>query len=238
MRTRLAHPGLFENTNLGKGPELALPLFLGLTMMADRNGCFKWRPLVIAGTIFPHRKTDINKLLLFLLDCRLIHRYEVSGDEFGYVINFLKYQKIHPHEAKTNIPVPTMSLECNDIVNHDRPAPLLFSSLTNKDLKKETVIPVGIRIGSHFVCTEEQRTALIAEDGEVEFLERVGTINDYCAAKKEKYHDYPAAYRNFRKRDRKSAANGFTPKKRLNDFERAELRDKADEEKRKRGEMV
>ena len=76
----------------------------------------------------------------------------------------------------------------------------------NARVKKPSV-PL-VKIGSHFRAKQSQIDGLISEDGRAEFDSRVETINDYCAAKGTTYKDYPAAYRNFRKRDRERSRNG------------------------------
>lgn len=73
---------------------------------------------------------------------------------------------------------------------------------SSKDLLREDTT---IKIGAVFKCSQEEKAHLISDDGEVEFLSRVNTINDYCAATGKRYKSYAAAYRNFRKRDRADA---------------------------------
>lgn len=65
--------------------------------------------------------------------------------------------------------------------------------------------PELTRIGSHFKATAAAIEKLIAEDGREEFKNRVESMNDYCASMGKRYKDYAAAYRNWRKRDKKTA---------------------------------
>jgi hypothetical protein len=79
------------------------------------------------------------------------------------------------------------------------------------------------KLGSHFKATKEQIQELITQDGQEDFKTRVQTINDYCAATGKAYKDYPAAYRNFRKRDKeRSTPKSNAPPRNESRYERSQ----------------
>jgi len=104
MRTRYLNPHFFENEKLAQlGPE-AMLLFAGLWCEADREGRLKDCPPVLKGKILPFFNSDVITLL-DMLDGEFIIRYhDGNGNSFIQIINFLKYQHVHPHEAKSVIP--------------------------------------------------------------------------------------------------------------------------------------
>lgn len=139
MRNRLAHPGLFENEILGSNGD-ALILFLGLTMLADREGRFKWRPRIIEAHIFPLRTVNIEALLKFLTDNKLIGRYEVEGLVCGHVRNFAKYQRPHRNEAKSDLPAPPSDIYGSPLV--DQRNAKGYQQRSSKKIEIETEIGI------------------------------------------------------------------------------------------------
>lgn len=104
MRNRLLDPGFFENEELAELGAEAQILFAGLWCYADREGRFKWKPQIIKGRIFPFTQCDVPQLLDSLALAGFIVRYNVNGKEYGQVLNFLKYQRIHPREKQSKLP--------------------------------------------------------------------------------------------------------------------------------------
>jgi len=100
MRARNLKPGAFINEALGTGPELALPLFLGLSLVVDRKGIAEDRPLKLWVQIFPYRPwTEADALLNYLAEHGLIVRYaSSSGTRLIHIPKFLRHQKPHPDE--------------------------------------------------------------------------------------------------------------------------------------------
>lgn len=100
MRARNLKPGAFINEALGTGPELALPLFLGLSLVVDRKGIAEDRPLKLWVQIFPYRPwTEADALLSYLAEHGLIVRYAASsGTRLIHIPKFLRHQKPHPDE--------------------------------------------------------------------------------------------------------------------------------------------
>lgn len=105
-RSRNIKPGFFLNDKLAEVEPLGRLLFAGLWCLADREGRLKDRPKRIKAEVLPYDSCDIDKLLNDLWRHGFIIRYEVDGDRFIQVVNFLKHQNPHHKEAKSEIPPP------------------------------------------------------------------------------------------------------------------------------------
>lgn len=106
MRSRNIKPGFFENEQLAELPFEARILFIGLWCYADRKGRFEWRPKRIKALIFPYDEIDVECHLMSLHVMTLILQYKSGSDLYGFIPNFEKHQKPHPHEAKSVLPDP------------------------------------------------------------------------------------------------------------------------------------
>lgn len=121
-RSRNIKPGFFVNSALVRLDALVRLLFIGLWTLADRAGRLEDDPLKIKMVLFPFEKiddVDVDGMLTKLDAAGLICRYEVDGDRYIEVCNFLKHQNPHKKEsssvipanpAKTCIPVPAPDL--------------------------------------------------------------------------------------------------------------------------------
>jgi len=111
MRARDIKPGFFLNEYLAACSPHARLLFIGLWMLADREGRLEERPKQIKAKIFPFENVDLEGLLEELAkspegDHPFIQRYEVKGKSYIQVVNFLKHQSPHPKERPSEIPPP------------------------------------------------------------------------------------------------------------------------------------
>lgn len=110
MRARNIKPGFFENEQLAQLPFEARLLFAGLWLYADREGRFEWRPQRIKALIFPYDDMPSNVITCHLMSLHamtLILQYKNGNGLYGYIPNFLKHQRPHPHEARSTLPDPT-----------------------------------------------------------------------------------------------------------------------------------
>lgn len=105
-RTRYLKPGFFKNELLAEIDPLGRLLFAGLWTIADREGRLEDRPKRIKAEILPYDDCDIDELLDSLHKQGFILRYEVEGECYIQILNFLKHQNPHPREAKSDIPAP------------------------------------------------------------------------------------------------------------------------------------
>jgi len=104
MRARNTKPGLFQNEQLAELPIEARWLFVGLPMLADREGRLEDRPKRIKMQIFPADSVEVEPLLQGLEKQELIVRYEVEGRAYIWIPTFAKHQKPHHRETASVIP--------------------------------------------------------------------------------------------------------------------------------------
>lgn len=105
-RARNIKPGFFKNEYLGELDPYARLLFIGLWMLADREGRLEDRPLRIKAEVFPYESVQVEKLLDKLDMCGgdLIQRYEVDGERYIQITNFSQHQNPHKNEKGSCIP--------------------------------------------------------------------------------------------------------------------------------------
>ena len=108
-RARSLKPAIFKNEVLGTADLIYTVLFEGLWTLADREGRLEDRPLRIKAELFPYRDgIDVDDALGWLHDQGFIVRYQAEGGRYIAVLNFLKHQKPHKNEQKSDIPAPTL----------------------------------------------------------------------------------------------------------------------------------
>ena len=104
MRARNIKPGFYKNEELADCSLPARLLFPGLWMMADREGRLEDRPKRIKVEIFPYDDFDVDALLCELAEAGMIVRYQVNGEKYIWIPNFLKHQNPHKREKDSDIP--------------------------------------------------------------------------------------------------------------------------------------
>lgn len=105
-RARNIKPGFFSNDELADIQPLGRLLFIGLWTIADREGRMEDRPRRIKAEILPYDDCDVDALLSDLHKHGFILRYEVCGERFIQVVNFVKHQNPHVKESASAIPAP------------------------------------------------------------------------------------------------------------------------------------
>jgi hypothetical protein len=105
-RSRNIKPGFFLNDELAECEPLARLLFAGLWCIADREGRLEDRPKRIKIEVLPYDNCDVDELLNQLAKQGFILRYEVGGNRYIQIVNFLKHQNPHKNEVKSVIPPP------------------------------------------------------------------------------------------------------------------------------------
>lgn len=105
-RARNIKPSFFANDDLADIAPLGRLLFIGLWTVADREGRLEDRPRRIKAEVLPYDDCDVDSLLDDLQKHGFIHRYEVGGDRFIQVVNFVKHQNPHVKESASSIPAP------------------------------------------------------------------------------------------------------------------------------------
>lgn len=108
-RARNIKPGFFDNEILGELPALTRLLFIGLWCLADREGRLQDRPKRIKKELLGYDDVtadDVDTMLQQLNDNGFIQRYEIAGERYIQVTNFLKHQNPHCKEQASVIPAP------------------------------------------------------------------------------------------------------------------------------------
>lgn len=108
-RMRTIKPGFFRNDQLAELPALARLLFVGLWTEADREGRLEDRPKKFKAVLLPYddcMAEDVDTWLHYLHRDGFIRRYEVDGQAYIQIVNFLKHQNPHVKETPSIIPPP------------------------------------------------------------------------------------------------------------------------------------
>lgn len=162
MRARNIKPGFFDNEILGELPPLTRLLFIGLWCMSDREGRMQDRPKKIKKELLGYDDVtaeDTDDMLRQLNDAGFIERYEVDGENYIQVTNFLKHQNPHMREKPSDIPAPgeekkhcasTVQKQCNNNPMHSHGA-------TNDVEEKEN----GNFDEEHHFCENADKTAIL-----------------------------------------------------------------------------
>src|SRR5579872_7222694 len=98
MRARNIKPGLYKNEDLALCSVWARYLCPGLWMMSDRAGRLEDRPKRIKAELLAYDCIEVEPLLQELALHKHIQRYEVSGEHYIQILNFLKHQSPHHTE--------------------------------------------------------------------------------------------------------------------------------------------
>lgn len=113
-RIRQIAPGILVNEELGALGRDAYILFIGLWMIADREGRLEDRPARIrmqAMSLWDDVTNEAVENLLAKLDERhFIHRYSVGRTKVIHIVNWQKYQHPHRREAASVLPPPQSAL--------------------------------------------------------------------------------------------------------------------------------
>ncbi|MGL4667545.1 MAG: hypothetical protein ACRCWR_06415 [Saezia sp.] len=124
-RARNIKPAFFMNEALVELPFETRLLFIGLWMLADREGRLEDRPKRIKMALFPADNINIEECLVELEARGLIDRYEVLGLKVIFVCNFKKHQSPHHTEKASELPdehgkYVWESLEGDSPLNHGK----------------------------------------------------------------------------------------------------------------------
>lgn len=128
-RARNIKPGFFKNEYL---PDVELRgrlLFIGLWMLADREGRMEYRPRRIKGELFPYEDCDVDSLVCQLESCNFVERYEIKRVVYLQILNFTKHQNPHPNEKASGLPSPGDVISDHVMVESDRASTLIPSTL-------------------------------------------------------------------------------------------------------------
>lgn len=108
-RVRSLSPGFFTDERVVSVSMPARLLFAGLWTEADREGRLEDKALVLKMRLFPADQVDVKALLDELDDAGLVNRYSVAGRAYLLVPKFKEHQHVHPKEAPSKLPGPSVS---------------------------------------------------------------------------------------------------------------------------------
>jgi hypothetical protein len=103
-RSRNIKPAFFNNEDLAECQPFARLCFIGLWTLADREGRLQDRPKRIKGELFAYDTFEVEPLLVELEKWGFIRRYQVEGESFIHIVNFLKHQTPHGTEKDGKSP--------------------------------------------------------------------------------------------------------------------------------------
>lgn len=211
-RARNIKPSLFKNELLGNADPLLTLLFVSLWTLADKSGRLEDRPLRIKAETFPYRDNiDINGYLTQLVSLGFIWRYEIDGNHFIQVIEFVKHQSPHNTEKASVLPECPIEFRTKsatykilalnnesafvtsqlNVLNPDSG----FTDSLNPDslIDRKKTRPKKKQFPDDFVpcetATEKLRSAGMTVSAEVE------KFKDYCQANGKTYINWQAGFR-------------------------------------------
>lgn len=110
MRARNIKPSLWKDEDLAALPIATRYLFPGLWCLADCEGRLEDRPRLVKAEIFPYDENigaaAVHLMLQQLADAGFIVRYEVAGQKYIQVTNFVKHQNPHKNEKAHGSQIP------------------------------------------------------------------------------------------------------------------------------------
>jgi len=108
-RKRMIDPSFWTDEKLGECSVNERYLFMGLISNADDEGYGRANPKLLKSLLFPYdddlRTSDLEKWLSRLGGLSLIVLYEVNGQTYYYLPNFIKHQTIN-RPTKSSLPKP------------------------------------------------------------------------------------------------------------------------------------
>jgi len=182
-RTRLIHPGLAINEELAKCSPYARILFPALWCIADREGRLENSPNKIKLFTLPFDDVDIMPLIQELSKAGFLVVYAIDSKEFIQINNWLKYQKIHPHEMQSVIPCNDMSLQVTPKVTNVTQCRVTSTSNSNSTSTStsnstSTLVPAKPK-----PKTEGTETTQIKEYFRYKYQDRYSVDYDFKSAK-------------------------------------------------------
>lgn len=240
MRTRLLKPGFFQNETLGECTMAARLFFLGLILLADREGRVEYRAKRLAAQIFPYDRVDVEKLTAELIEKGFVSKYVSDGQDIISVLNFSKHQTIHPKEPKSLLP-PPLVLTGRDRESPGKPGknlerPESSSCPLSLSVSEPEVVPGGesergakseptptpapvpvpaeikIKFAERIALTQREYDGLVSMFGPVPVAYYIPVLSDWLANGKPK-KDHAAFIRNWIRKDQAEGGGFFATKR-------------------------
>lgn len=108
-RARNIKPALLDNEVLGEADPINTLAFIGLWMIADKEGRIEDRPKRIRAQVFPFRSdVDMNIVLDWLNVNAFITRYQSNVGPIISIVKWSKHQRPHHKEAPSVLPAESL----------------------------------------------------------------------------------------------------------------------------------
>lgn len=122
-RKRMIDPNFWRDEKISELEPITRLIFIGLWTFADDNGVGRANPKLLKADILPYddtfRVSDFQKSLEKLSTLKMITLYEIEGQNYYYINNFIKYQTIN-RPTPSNLPLPSETSVNTDSLNtHD-----------------------------------------------------------------------------------------------------------------------
>lgn len=106
-------PSFWTDEKLSEISIQARIMFIGMWNFADDEGILRLRPEYIKSSIFPYDDIELGEIkswIDILIKINLIYAYQINGQSYGIILNFLKHQSINrpvpsklPHPSIQNV---------------------------------------------------------------------------------------------------------------------------------------
>lgn len=103
-RSRNIKPSFFMNEDIIELPFEARLLFIGLWILADREGRLENRPKKIKMSLFPADEINVAEQLENISKFGFIELYNADGTDVIQIVNFVKHQNPHGLEKDSDLP--------------------------------------------------------------------------------------------------------------------------------------
>jgi len=168
-RKRMIDPEFWSDEEIGKWSHTARLFYIALWNFADDEGRFKAHPSLLKSQIFPYDKSvNIEKLKSEISD--KIKWYKCNDSIYGYIQNFLKYQRIDRPSA-SKLPNHEQFDECSTSVRKP-----LDPNIREVKLRKEKLMiifedlwekyPINRKIGKEKARVQYVDTVITDKDVE------------------------------------------------------------------------
>ena len=174
LRSRIIKPELFQNKKLGRAGQGVSFHFVGLWIIADREGRLINEPDLIKGLLYPFiKKVTPEKIIIMtnkLVELGFVYSYSDGEDDYLWIPTFTEHQTIHKHEAQSIIPQYTKDLEV--MSSNVDTSTVNVSSSTCSSTSTSTITSTSISTST--------------SEGDIPFKDIIEHLN-YCANTKYKY---------------------------------------------------
>ncbi|NLL91655.1 MAG: hypothetical protein GX222_04450 [Ruminococcaceae bacterium] len=214
-RKRMIDPNFWRDEKIGELSHLERLLFIGLWNFAEDNGAGRANPKLIKADVFPYdslRDSDIEKALGNLCTLRLITLYDLDGQRYYHIVNFLKHQKIN-RPSPSPIPLPEetenaeiVSLTEDSLNTHGEPTEdsrLIEENIREEKLREYKRIYEESEVNessrtfgefNHVVMTDDEYQKLVGRYGVSMVQSKIVALDTGIENKNSKYLGYKNHY--------------------------------------------